>query len=114
MKTINLSVIIFIICSLSNELYGKNDHKISLNQNQDLKIFYQKPAGQWTEAIPIGNGYMGAMIFGDPRNERIQLNEGTLFSGDPNYTYKTIDVKKRFNEVVSLIDQKNTKKPVGL
>ena len=106
MKTINLSVIIFIICSLSNELYGKNDHKISLNQNQDLKIFYQKPAGQWTEAIPIGNGYMGAMIFGDPRNEKIQLNEGTLFSGDPNYTYKTIDVKKRFNEVVSLIDQK--------
>ena len=107
MKTINLYVRIYLLCLLSTELYSKTDSKISLTENQNLKIHYHKPASFWTEAIPIGNGYMGAMVFGDPLKEKIQLNESTLFSGDPNYTYKTIDIKKRYNEVVSLIHQEN-------
>lgn len=51
---------------------------------QELKLWYNKPASQWVEALPIGNGRLGAMVFGDPANEIIQLNENTLYSGGPN------------------------------
>jgi alpha-L-fucosidase 2 len=70
----------------------------------DLMIRYDQPATQWNEAIPIGNGYMGAMIFGDYKKERIQLNEGTLYSGDPLHTFKNIKVKPSLNRVKELIE----------
>lgn len=47
------------------------------------KLWYQKPAAAWVEALPIGNGRLGAMVFGDAKQERIQLNEDTLWSGRP-------------------------------
>ncbi|GAA4912401.1 glycoside hydrolase family 95 protein [Mucilaginibacter defluvii] len=50
---------------------------------QDLKLWYDKPAAVWTEALPVGNGRLGAMVFGNPENELLQLNEGTLWSGGP-------------------------------
>ncbi|MEZ4862048.1 MAG: glycoside hydrolase family 95 protein [Caldilineaceae bacterium] len=46
-----------------------------------LTLWYQQPATQWVEALPIGNGRLGAMIFGGVRQERLQLNEDTLWSG---------------------------------
>jgi alpha-L-fucosidase 2 len=48
-----------------------------------LTLWYRKPAGQWTEALPIGNGRLGAMVFGGVSAERLQLNEDTLWSGAP-------------------------------
>ncbi len=48
-----------------------------------MQLFYQRPAKDWVEALPLGNGHMGAMVFGDPVHERIQLNEATLWSGRP-------------------------------
>lgn len=48
-----------------------------------MKLMYQKPAQAWTEALPIGNGRMGAMIFGGIEKESLQLNEDTLWSGGP-------------------------------
>ncbi|MGP8225593.1 MAG: glycosyl hydrolase family 95 catalytic domain-containing protein [Terracidiphilus sp.] len=50
---------------------------------QDLKLWYEKPAAQWVEALPVGNGRLGAMVFGGTEDERIQLNEGTLWAGGP-------------------------------
>lgn len=50
---------------------------------QDTKLWYRKPATVWTEALPIGNGRLGAMIFGGVTEELIQLNEATLWSGGP-------------------------------
>ncbi|WP_199408952.1 glycoside hydrolase N-terminal domain-containing protein [Cohnella sp. OV330] len=44
---------------------------------------YERPALDWNEALPIGNGRIGAMVFGDPRRERMMLNEDTLWSGEP-------------------------------
>ncbi|HDS85240.1 MAG TPA: glycoside hydrolase family 95 protein, partial [Phycisphaerales bacterium] len=44
---------------------------------------YHKPADQWVEALPIGNGHMGAMVFGRTAQERIQFNEDTLWTGQP-------------------------------
>jgi len=48
-----------------------------------LKLWYNKPATTWTEALPIGNGRLGAMVFGNVQEELIQLNEATLWSGGP-------------------------------
>jgi alpha-L-fucosidase 2 len=48
-----------------------------------LKLWYNKPADQWVEALPVGNGRIGAMIFGKVEDELIQLNESTLYSGGP-------------------------------
>jgi len=46
-------------------------------------LWYDKPASNWNEALPIGNGFLAAMIFGDASNERIQLNEETIWAGEP-------------------------------
>jgi alpha-L-fucosidase 2 len=48
-----------------------------------IKIWYDHPAARWTEALPVGNGRLGAMIFGRPQEELLQLNESTLWSGGP-------------------------------
>ena len=59
----------------------------TLNENIDLDklaLWYDEPATKWeNEALPIGNGYMGGMIFGSVASERIQYNEKTLWSGGP-------------------------------
>ena len=47
-----------------------------------LKLWYQQPAAQWVQALPIGNGRLAAMMFGDVRKEHLQLNEDTVWSGD--------------------------------
>lgn len=47
------------------------------------RLYYRRPASVWTEALPIGNGRLGAMVFGGIEVERIQLNEDTLWSGPP-------------------------------
>lgn len=52
-------------------------------EKSNLKLWYEKEAKEWNEAFPIGNGRLGAMVFGDVYNERIQLNEDTLWSGIP-------------------------------
>jgi alpha-L-fucosidase 2 len=48
-----------------------------------LRLWYEKPAAAWVEALPVGNGRLGAMVFGDPRHERLALNDDTLWSGGP-------------------------------
>src|SRR5690606_25030733 len=52
-------------------------------KNTDLKLWYDAPASNWNEALPIGNGRLGAMIFGNPTTERLQLNEETVWAGEP-------------------------------
>ena len=51
--------------------------------SSDTLLWYQQPAKNWNEALPIGNGRLGAMIFGGVAKERIQLNEDSLWSGAP-------------------------------
>jgi alpha-L-fucosidase 2 len=48
-----------------------------------LLLWYERPAARWVEALPIGNGRLGAMVFGGVSTERIQLNEDTFWSGPP-------------------------------
>ena len=51
---------------------------------QEYKLWYDCPAQVWTEALPLGNGRLGAMVFGNPAMEQLQLNEETLWAGRPN------------------------------
>lgn len=48
-----------------------------------LRLWYQQPATQWVEALPIGNGRIGAMVYGTVNREQLQLNEAYLWSGGP-------------------------------
>jgi alpha-L-fucosidase 2 len=50
---------------------------------QNDKLWYRQPATKWTEALPVGNGRLGAMIFGGVQHELLQLNEGSLWTGGP-------------------------------
>jgi len=50
----------------------------------DLKLWYRQPAEKWTEALPIGNGRLGAMVFGTVQTERVQFNDDTLWTGGPH------------------------------
>ena len=51
---------------------------------QQHRLWYNQPAQTWTQALPIGNGVMGGMVFGTPAVEHIQLNEETIWAGQPN------------------------------
>ena len=56
---------------------------IAAAAQSELKLTYDKPAAKWTEALPLGNGRMGAMVFGGTEDERLQINESTLWGGGP-------------------------------
>ena len=53
-------------------------------EESDLKLWYDVPASVWVEALPLGNGRLGAMVFGGPVNEEFQLNEETVWGGSPH------------------------------
>ena len=67
-----------------------------------LTLWYDKPAAQWTEALPLGNGRLGAMVFGGLADERIQINEATLWGGGPN-DYTNPDAEKHLAQLRALI-----------
>lgn len=56
---------------------------LQAQEKNNLLLWYDKPASNWNEALPVGNGRLGAMIFGNVRKELIQLNESSLWSGGP-------------------------------
>ncbi len=57
--------------------------------NPSLMLWYDKPAEDWTEALPVGNGRLGAMVYGGVEKEVIQFNEETLWTGQPHdYAHK--------------------------
>ena len=73
-------------------------------ENEDLSLWYEKPAGPWIEALPLGNGPIGAMVFGRVAQERVQLNIDTLFAGGP-YTPDSPDAFEALPRVRALLDE---------
>ena len=95
----------------------------SADSPQDLTLWYAQPAKQWVEALPIGNGRLGAMVFGGIDKERIQLNEDTLSSGgpydptNPNALAALPEARRLifagdFNEANKLIGEKMMGRPI--
>lgn len=68
----------------------------------NLKLWYDKPATEWVEALPLGNGRIGAMVFGDPAHEQFQLNEETVWGGSPhnNTNPKAKDALPRIRQLI--------------
>jgi len=83
-------IVLMLICTLSITAYGQ----------QKLKLEYDKPAQNWNEALPLGNGRLGLMVFGNPGIEHLQLNEETVWAGGPgnnvpkNTADKIVEIRK--------------------
>ena len=72
-------------------------------EETDLKLWYDEPAAKWVEALPVGNGRLGAMVFGDPAKEHLQLNEETVWAGQPNSNANPNVDPNAINEIRDLI-----------
>ena len=79
-----------LILLVSIRVIGQDTATPELIDNKDFNpatlLWYESPAEVWEEALPVGNGRLGAMVFGDYGEERIQLNEETYWSGGPYST----------------------------
>lgn len=93
MKTQLITLLIIHFSSMAG-IYAQNN----------LTLWYTSPAKAWEEALPVGNGRLGAMIFGDPLNERIQFNENTLYSGEPE-TPKDISIMPELDTIRRLLNE---------
>lgn len=94
----NLRNIFVILHSLLSCIMGSN----VLAQAQPYKIWYDKPAQFWEEALPIGNGRISAMVYGDPYMGRFQLNEETVSAGSPYQNYNK-EGKEALSQIRKLI-----------
>lgn len=68
------------------------------------KLWYDEPASEWTEALPLGNGRIGAMVFGGTEKEQIQFNEETLWQGEP-HDYSNKGAWQYLDEIRNLLSQ---------
>lgn len=75
---------------------------IIISHAQQHKLWFDKPATHWLEALPIGNSQLGAMIYGGTQTEEIQLNEETFWSGSP-HSNNSAESKAHLQEVRQLI-----------
>lgn len=75
---------------------------ISQADVNNLKLWYKQPANYWVEALPLGNGRLGAMVFGNPFRERIQFNENTVWAGSP-YRNDNPEALSHLSEIRKLI-----------
>jgi alpha-L-fucosidase 2 len=76
MTTQRLFWIVLSLISLLNS--------VAIAGQERLLLWYDRPAEQWTQALPVGNGRFGGMVFGGTASERVQLNEDTFWSGRPH------------------------------
>ncbi|MGC4053892.1 MAG: glycoside hydrolase family 95 protein [Paludibaculum sp.] len=72
-------------------------------RDPNLRLWYDQPASDWNEALPLGNGRLGGMVFGSVPRELISLNDDTLTSSEPGVDNLPLDISKRFDEVIALL-----------
>jgi len=101
-RAVQLIAVVTVFLSLTLFAGAASDANASL-------LWYDQPAAKWDEALPIGNGRLGAMVFGATANERLQLNECTLTSDEPRYRDIPLDLRKDFDRVTALIRDRKFK-----
>jgi alpha-L-fucosidase 2 len=129
-KQAKIAVVLLISVFMTSNIYiiscalGQTSVIEDKDRNREyLRLWYIKPAEEWTQALAIGNGRLGAMVFGGIKNERIQLNEDTLWAGGPYDptnpdTLKLLPEARRlifegkFQEAHNLIEKKMLARPV--
>ena len=99
MKVLNK---IFVVCivSLLFPFSGCAPH-----EDNDFIMWYEQPAREWMEALPMGNGRLGAMVYGGIENEKIALNEITMWSGQPDSTQDDLCGKENLKKMRELFFQ---------
>ncbi len=70
-------------CAVGFAGAGRRNPAVAEKWN-DLKLWYRQPAQNWTQALAVGNGRLGAMVFGGAEKERVQFNDDTLWTGGPH------------------------------
>jgi alpha-L-fucosidase 2 len=109
----------FIYVGILSIILSCNSEK----EQSDNILWYAQPADKWMRALPVGNGRLGAMVFGDPQHERIQLNEDSMWPGGPDWVdfrgspedldlIKTLLDQGKTHEVDSLIVEKFSYKTI--
>lgn len=87
---------------LASLLFAADPSAAASQHAAERTLWYDRPAAKWmTEALPIGNGRLGAMIFGGVRRERLQFNEDSLWTGDdcPSGDYEAMGAYQAFGDV---------------
>lgn len=74
---------IFFLFLLAFAFFFQSCNTQNSTAERQLKLWYDEPAQEWVEALPVGNGRLGAMVFGGIETERIQLNEESVWTGGP-------------------------------
>jgi alpha-L-fucosidase 2 len=82
-------------------------------KKNDLELWYKSPAQKWTEALPVGNGRLGGMVFGDYNHERIQLNEESVWAGS-KINNNNPQAKEHLKEIQKAIFKDEYKKALEL
>lgn len=98
--TFKTFILLFSMLIISLEVVG---------QKKPLTLWYRFPAKEWIEALPVGNGSFGAMTFGDLQHDRLQLNEITVWSGNPQPEADRKDAYKFLDTIRSAIQQEKYK-----
>src|SRR6476646_4865928 len=75
-KLFQRPILLFVFFFVTRDLQAQSTDTLN-----NLALWYNHPAANWNEALPVGNGRLGAMIFGEIAKERLQLNEQTVWSG---------------------------------
>ena len=100
-KTISFSLAIMMI-----PLSGCTN----LEAKDKVELWYEQPAKEWMSSVPIGNGRIGAMVFGGIEEETIALNESSMWSGQYDENQEIPFGKERMNELEILFRRKNTRR----
>lgn len=104
-KTISFSLAIMMI-SLSG--------CTNLEAKDKVELWYEQPAKEWMSSVPIGNGRIGAMVFGGIEEETIALNESSMWSGQYDENQEIPFGKERMNELRKLFFEGKYKKEIKL
>ena len=97
MKNLFYNFLLFIVL-----FFGGCQNKTDNLYEKEQIIWFEKAADEWEEALPIGNGRLGAMVFGNPKNEKIQLNDDSLWPKDIGWEHPngTADDLKEIREML--------------
>lgn len=76
---------------------------LHIKAQENQKLWYDKPASKWTEALPIGNGHLGAMIMGKVKQDTLFLNDNTLYSGEPATAWKGTKITDTYDQTVQML-----------
>lgn len=123
LKVLTLTFLLIGCASFPNTAGAQSD-PLANAPEEPLSLWYRKPATEWVQALAIGNGRLGAMIFGGVARERLQLNEDTLWAGgpydpvNPEAREALPEVRKlvfegKYSDAAKLLSQKVMSKPLG-